>query len=219
MLIERFEKIQHNMRRAAHDTQRISNDIRLIAVSKTFDGESIKPVLEAGHRIFGENRIQEASNKWPQLRALFEGVELHLIGPLQSNKTAEAVRLFECIHTVDREKIAAALSVELQKTDKKIKLLIQVNTGAEPQKAGVLPQEADRFIERCRIVHKLDIIGLMCIPPHNDNPSPHFALLAKIAQRNSLAELSMGMSADFEQAIRLGATYVRIGSALFGGRT
>ncbi len=216
--VPRLEAIRLDVARALRDANRGTNAAQLIAVSKTFDAEKITPVLEAGQRIFGENRVQEAHSKWPDLRARFEGVELHLIGPLQSNKTAEAVSLFDCIHTVDREKIAASLGAEIAKQSKKIKLFIQVNTGAEPQKAGVLPEDTNRFIARCRDVHGLAIAGLMCIPPVEDNPSPHFALLAKMAERNGLTELSMGMSADFEQAIRLGATYVRVGSAIFGGR-
>ncbi len=216
--VERLETIRHEIARAERDAGRAPGSANLVAVSKTFDGAAITPVLEAGQRIFGENRVQEAGVKWPTLRTRYSGIELHLIGPLQSNKTAEAVSLFECIHTVDREKIAASLGAELKRQGKRIKLFIQVNTGAEPQKAGVLPEEADSFIARCREVHELTIAGLMCIPPIEDNPSPHFALLAKIAARNRLSELSMGMSADFEQAIRLGATYVRVGSAIFGGR-
>ncbi len=214
----RLETIRLEIARALRDANRGVGSAQLIAVSKTHDAATIMPVLEAGQRIFGENRVQEAQSKWPELRSRFNDIELHLIGPLQSNKTAEAVSLFDCIHTVDREKIAAALGAEIAKQGKKIKLFVQVNTGAEPQKAGVLPQEADAFIVRCRDVHGLEIAGLMCIPPVEDNPSPHFALLAKIAERNGLTELSMGMSADFEQAIRLGATYVRVGSAIFGAR-
>ena len=214
----RLETIRLEIARANHEADRTIGSAQLIAVSKTHDAATIMPVLEAGQRIFGENRVQEAQSKWPELRSRFNDIELHLIGPLQSNKTAEAVALFDCIHTVDREKIAASLGAEITKQGKKIKLFVQVNTGAEPQKAGVLPQEADAFIARCREVHGLDIAGLMCIPPVEDNPSPHFALLAKIAERNGLTELSMGMSADFEQAIRLGATYVRVGSAIFGSR-
>ncbi len=216
--ISRLEAIRVDIARALRDANRDASSVNLIAVSKTFDAAAITPVLEVGQRIFGENRVQEAAIKWPTLCEQFNGVELHLIGPLQSNKTAEAVDLFDCIHTVDREKIAASLGAEIAKQGKRIKLFIQVNTGAEPQKAGILSQDADSFIARCRDVHGLTISGLMCIPPVEDNPSPHFALLGKIAERNGLNELSMGMSADFEQAIRLGATYVRVGSALFGGR-
>jgi PLP dependent protein len=216
--VTRLEAIRLEIARAEHDANREANAARLIAVSKTFEADTIRPILEAGQRIFGENRVQEAQAKWPELREKFNGVELHLIGPLQSNKTQEAVSLFDCIHTVDREKIAASLGAEIVKQNKNIKLFVQVNTGAEPQKAGVLPEDTDSFIARCRDVHGLTITGLMCIPPVEDNPSPHFALLSKIAERNGLFELSMGMSADFEQAIRLGATYVRVGSAIFGGR-
>jgi PLP dependent protein len=216
--VTHLEAIRLEIARAELDAKRKAGSIQLIAVSKTFEADAIIPVLEAGQRIFGENRVQEAQAKWPELCARYEGAELHLIGPLQSNKTAEAVSLFDCIHTVDREKIAASLGAEIAKQCKNIKLFVQVNTGAEPQKAGILPEIADEFITRCRDVHELKIVGLMCIPPVTDNPSPHFALLAKIAERNGLHELSMGMSADFEQAIRLGATYVRVGSAIFGGR-
>lgn len=216
--VTRLEEIRLEIARAELDAKRKAGSAQLIAVSKTFEADAIMPVLDAGQRIFGENRVQEALAKWPELRARYEGVELHLIGPLQSNKTAEAVSLFNCIHTVDREKIAASLGAEIAKQSRQIKLFVQVNTGAEPQKAGILPEMADEFITRCRDMHGLTISGLMCIPPVTDNPSPHFALLAKIAERNGLSELSMGMSADFEQAIRLGATYVRVGSAIFGGR-
>ncbi len=190
----------------------------LVAVSKTFDAVAIRPAIDAGQRVFGENRVQEAERKWPALKEEFADLDLHLIGPLQSNKAADAVALFDAIHTVDRDKIAAALALEMKKQKRTLRLFVQVNTGAEPQKAGVLPEEADGFIARCRDVHGLAIDGLMCIPPVDQVAAPHFALLARIAQRNQLASLSMGMSADYEDAIALGATHVRVGSAIFGAR-
>jgi pyridoxal phosphate enzyme (YggS family) len=203
---------------AARAAGRSSEDITLVAVSKTFGAAEIAPVLDAGQRVFGENRVQEAQEKWPGLRERFSGVELHLIGPLQSNKARDAVALFDVIHTVDRPKIAAALATEMARQERRPRLLVQVNTGAEPQKAGVLPENADAFIAECRDVHGLAVEGLMCIPPEDENPAPHFALLEKIALRNGLAMLSMGMSGDFETAVALGATHVRVGSAIFGSR-
>ncbi len=192
--------------------------VRLIAVSKTFEADAIQPVINAGQRVFGENRVQEAKAKWPTLMEEAAGIELHLIGPLQSNKARDAVALFDAIHTVDRESIAVALSTEIAKQGKSPRLLVQVNTGAEPQKAGVLPEETDAFVARCRDVHGLAIDGLICIPPADEAPAPHFALLARIARRLGLGSLSMGMSGDFEIAIALGATDVRVGSAIFGAR-
>lgn len=197
---------------------RPADAVTLVAVSKTFPAEDIAPALAAGQRVFGENRVQEARDKWPGLRAAWPGVELHLIGPLQSNKAREAVALFDAIHTVDRSRIAAALAEEMARQGRRLRLFVQVNTGAEPQKAGVLPEAADGFIAECRERHGLDIFGLMCIPPAADVPDPHFALLAAIAARNGLSGLSMGMSADFAGAIRQGATHVRVGSAIFGTR-
>ncbi|MDD9908288.1 MAG: YggS family pyridoxal phosphate-dependent enzyme [Ahrensia sp.] len=193
-------------------------DVTLIAVSKTFGAEDIAPVLDAGHRIFGENRVQEAQGKWPQLQQRYNGVELHLIGPLQSNKAAAAVALFDVIQTVDREKIAKALASEMRKQNKHPSLFVQVNTGEEPQKAGIPPQNTSAFVERCRDAHGLTIDGLMCIPPFDENPGPHFALLRKLARECALEKLSMGMSSDFETAIAFGATHVRVGSAIFGSR-
>jgi pyridoxal phosphate enzyme (YggS family) len=192
--------------------------VTLIAVSKTHGPEKIRPLLEAGQRVFAENRVQEAKAKWPALKAEYPDVELHLIGPLQSNKTREAVELFDVIQSLDRPKLAHALAAEMEKTDRCPRLFIQVNTGEEPQKAGIAPAEAPGFIALCRDALKLPVIGLMCIPPADENPAPHFALLAKLAREHGLAELSMGMSADFETAIRFGATHVRVGSALFGAR-
>jgi hypothetical protein len=190
----------------------------LIAVSKTFGPEHIRPLLDAGHRVFGENRVQEARAKWPALKAEFPGVELHLIGPLQSNKAREAVELFDAIHALDRPKLADALKTEMARTGRTPTLFIQVNTGEEPQKAGVAPGEAAVFIAACREKLGENIKGLMCIPPAEENPAPHFALLQKLARDNALPLLSMGMSADFETAIKFGATHVRVGSALFGAR-
>ena len=190
----------------------------IIAVSKTFDETRIMPVLEAGHRVFGENRVQEAAAKWPALKERYGDVELHLIGPLQSNKAREAVALFDVIETVDRPKIAKALASEIEKQGRKPRLLVQVNTGEEPQKAGVAPPETDAFVAECRDRYGLAIDGLMCIPPVGEDPAPHFALLSKIAARNALPTVSMGMSADYVIASQLGATHVRIGSAIFGAR-
>ena len=190
----------------------------LITVSKTFGIEDIRPVLEAGQRVFGENRVQEAGEKWPILKSEFTDVELHLIGPLQSNKTAEAVELFDVIHTIDREKIALSIAKEMKKQNKIVRMFVQVNTGNESQKAGISPEETEDFVIRCREVHGLNIEGLMCIPPFEENPGPHFALLRTKAQLLGLKYLSMGMSGDYQTAIELGATHVRVGSAIFGKR-
>ncbi|PLW76264.1 YggS family pyridoxal phosphate-dependent enzyme [Cohaesibacter celericrescens] len=198
--------------------ERVSGCVTLIAVSKTFDADVIRDALEAGQRVFGENKVQETKGKWPQLRKEFEDVELHLIGPLQSNKAKEAVALFDVIHTVDRKKIARAIRVEMEKQSKTIDLFIQINTGAEPQKAGIMPKDADAFIGFCQGELGMTIRGLMCIPPVEENPKAHFKLLRKIAKRNGIAELSMGMSADYPEAIKQGATFVRVGSAIFGHR-
>ena len=195
-----------------------SGAVTLIAVSKTFDADEIRPVIDAGQRVFGENRIQEAERKWPALKADFPGIELHLIGPLQSNKAANAVALFDVIETVDREKIAVALAAEIGKQGRAPKLYVQVNTGSEPQKAGIAPGQALGFVERCLTVHGLEIEGLMCIPPADQDPSQHFALLARLAEEAGLEKLSMGMSGDYELAIAAGATSVRVGSAIFGSR-
>lgn len=195
-----------------------SEKAQLIAVSKTYDADIIRPTLEAGQRIYGENRVQEAQGKWPELRADFPDLELHLIGPLQSNKAADAVALFDAIQTIDREKIAKAVASEMQKQGKSLKLFVQVNTGEEEQKAGIAPKEAVAFVERCRNHHGLAIEGLMCIPPFDENPGPHFALLRKLSREAGVDKLSMGMSADYETAIQFGASYVRVGSAIFGAR-
>ena len=191
----------------------------LIAVTKTHEADAIRPVLEAGHRVFGENRVQEAMGKWPALREAYKGIALHLIGPLQSNKTREAVETFDAIHSLDRPKLAHALKAELEKQPKPMTMFVQVNTGEEPQKAGVAPRDTAAFVALCRDELRLPVKGLMCIPPNNENPGPHFALLQKLARENALELLSMGMSGDFESAIKFGATHVRVGSAIFGERS
>ena len=216
--VARLHAVRAEIARAARDFERDPGDVTLVAVSKTFPAEAIEPVLAAGQRVFGENYVQEAKAKWPALRERYPDVELHMIGPLQSNKAREAVALFDAIHTLDRASLAEALAKEIDRQGRRPRLLVQVNTGEEPQKGGVAPQDADAFIAACRERHGLSIDGLMCIPPADDPPSPHFALLRVIAERNGLKWLSMGMSADFEAAIQLGATHVRIGSAIFGAR-
>jgi PLP dependent protein len=188
-------------------------------VSKTFEADVVREALEAGQRVFGENRVQEAKGKWPHLREAFPDVELHLIGPVQSNKAKEAVALFDVIHTVDRKKIARAIRLEMERQGKQVDLFVQINTGSEPQKAGIIPEEADDFIGFCQVELGLTIRGLMCIPPVDENPKAHFKLLRKIAKRNGIEDLSMGMSADYGVAIKQGATFVRVGSAIFGTRT
>jgi PLP dependent protein len=203
---------------AAQAAGRKASEITLIAVSKTFGAENILPVLQAGHIVFGENRVQEAAGKWPALRSSVPKLELHLIGPLQSNKAADAVRLFDAIHTIDRPRIAQAVAAEMAKQARQQELFIQVNTGDEKQKAGVSVAGADGLIADCRNTYGLHISGLMCIPPLNEAPDTHFELLAQIASRNDLKKLSMGMSGDFELAIKHGATHVRVGSAIFGTR-
>jgi pyridoxal phosphate enzyme (YggS family) len=192
--------------------------VTLIAVSKTFDADAIEPAIAAGQTVFGENRVQETKAKWPPLQVAHPDIELHLIGPLQSNKAREAVALFDAIHTVDRPSLCAALAKEIERQNRRPLLFAEINTGAEPQKAGVLPEDADAFLRACRQDHGLEISGLMCIPPIDEAPAPHFALTAKIAERNGLKLLSMGMSADFATAIQFGATHVRVGSAIFGER-
>ena len=210
--------VRQRIAQAAHDCGRDPGGITLVCVSKTFPAEAVRPVLAAGERVFGENRVQEAEAKWPALKEAFPDVELHLIGPLQSNKAREAVALFDVIETVDRVKIAEALAREIARSGRAPRLFVQVNTGAEPQKAGVLPQDVDAFLALCRDQYGLEVEGLMCIPPVEDQASAHFALLHKLARRNGIGCLSMGMSSDFELAIQLGATHVRIGSAIFGAR-
>jgi pyridoxal phosphate enzyme (YggS family) len=215
---DRLAEIRQRIGRAERDAGRAPGSAELIAVSKTFAAEDIVPVIEAGQRLFGENRVQEAKGKWPALKATHPDIELHLIGPLQSNKAREAVELFDVIHTIDREKIAAAIASEMNALGRKPKLFVQVNTGLEPQKAGIDPREAKAFLDLCRMTYGLEIAGLMCIPPADEEPGPHFALLAKIARECDLPRLSMGMSSDFETAIAFGATHVRVGSAIFGKR-
>ena len=210
--------VQQDIARACKEARRERGSVTLIAVSKTFDAAAIEPVIAAGQHAFGENRVQEAKAKWPQLLSAHPGLALHLIGPLQSNKAKEAVALFDAIHSVDRVSICQALAKEIESQQKRPELFVQVNTGEEPQKAGVAPTEADDFIKRCRETYGLTVSGLMCIPPVDEAPAPHFALAAKIAARNGLKNLSMGMSADFAIAIQLGATHVRVGSAIFGTR-
>ncbi len=215
---KRLQEVRARMAAAAQAAGRSPNDITLIAVSKTFAPEAILPVLAAGQRHFGENRVQEARDKWPALKERYPDVVLHLIGPLQTNKVKHAVRLFDVIHTVDRDKLAMELAREMEKRDRQLPVFVQVNTGEEPQKAGVAPMQADAFIARCRDDYGLKVIGCMCIPPVHEEPALHFALLRNIAERNGLTNLSMGMSHDFETAIALGATHVRVGSAIFGPR-
>lgn len=216
----RLVEVRARIAQACEDAGRDRAGVQLVAVSKTFGAEHIAPVIAAGQRVFGENRVQETAGKWPALRAAHPDLELHLIGPLQSNKVREALSLFDVIQTLDRPSLAAALAKELRRegAGPAPRLLVQVNTGEEPQKAGVAPGEVDAFLAECRDVHGLAIDGLMCIPPADEPAAPHFALLAKIAARHGLKTLSMGMSGDFETAITLGATHVRVGSAIFGVR-
>jgi PLP dependent protein len=211
-------KVRAEIARACAETGRDPASVTLVAISKTFAAEAIEPVIAAGQRVFGENRVQEAKAKWPALRERHPGIELHLVGSLQSNKAKEAVALFDAIHSVDRASVAEALAKEIARQGRTPTLFVEVNTGAEPQKAGVLPEETDAFLKACRERYGLDIEGLMCLPPADEPPAPHFALTAKIAKRNGLALLSMGMSADFPLAIGFGATHVRVGTAIFGER-
>jgi hypothetical protein len=214
----RLAAVRERIAEAAARAGRNAADIRLIAISKTFDAAAIEPVLAAGQRAFGENRVQEAQAKWPRLRARFADVELHLVGPLQTNKVRDAVALFDMIHSLDRDKLAGALAKEMARQGRVLTLFVQVNTGDEPQKAGVAPQEAAEFVERCREKHKLAVEGLMCLPPLKDDPVPHFEMLKRLADGLGLRSLSMGMSADFETAILHGATHIRVGTAIFGER-
>jgi pyridoxal phosphate enzyme (YggS family) len=210
--------VRAEIERACREALRDPAGVTLVAVSKTFDADAIEPVIAAGQRVFGENRVQEARAKWPALTARHPGIELHMIGPLQSNKAKEAVALFDAIHSVDRPSLCEALAKEITRQGRRPRLFVEINTGAEAQKAGILPQDADAFLARCRDGYGLTIDGLMCIPPAEEAPAPHFALTAKIAKRNGLKLLSMGMSADFPAAIAMGATHVRVGSAIFGAR-
>lgn len=215
---EGLKKVLNGIVEAAQGAGRAADAVTLIAVSKTFAATEIVPIIEAGQRVFGENRVQEAKGKWPALKIEWPDVELHLIGPLQSNKIPEAVAHFDAIHTLDRPKIAETLAREMQKQQRFPKLFVQVNTGREPQKAGVDPDDADAFVKMCRETCDLEIAGLMCIPPADEDPEAHFILLAEIARRNGLSGLSMGMSGDYAIAIACGATHVRVGSAIFGVR-
>src|ERR1700691_2498523 len=208
--------VREAIARACCDAGRDPSGVTLVAVSKTFAADAIEPVIAAGQRVFGENRVQEAKAKWPPLMARHNGLELHLVGALQSNKAKEAVALFDAIHSVDRDSLAQALGKEIARQGREPLLFAEINTGAEPQKAGVLPQDTDAFLAACRDRYGLTIAGLMCVPPVNEAPAPHFALTAQIARRNRLTLLSMGMSADFATAIAFGATHVRIGTAIFG---
>src|SRR6185295_18538080 len=214
----RLAAVRQDIAQACRAAGRDPATVELIAVSKTFDAAAIAPIISAGQRVFGENRVQEAKAKWPGLISATPGLALHLIGPLQSNKAKEAVALFDAIHSVDRPSICEALAREIDRQQRTPQLFVQLNTGEEPQKAGIAPAEADAFIVACRDKYGLKISGLMCIPPVDEAPAPHFALTAKIAARNGLKNLSMGMSADFAIAIALGATHVRVGSAIFGTR-
>ena len=212
---ERLEQVRQDIAAAVEE----AGSVTLVVVSKTFPVEAIRPVIGAGQRVFGENRVQEAQGKWPLLRQEAADIELHLIGPLQSNKAGDAVALFDVIESVDREKIARTLAAEMDKQGRRPRLYVQVNTGSEPQKAGIDPRETVAFVGTCRTAFGLEIEGLMCLPPIDENPGPHFALLEKLAGEAGVEKLSMGMSADFETAIAFGATSVRVGSAIFGPRT
>jgi pyridoxal phosphate enzyme (YggS family) len=214
----RLAAVRQDIARACRDAGRATGSVTLVAVSKTFGAEAIEPVIAAGQRVFGENRVQEAKAKWPALRERHPGIELHLIGPLQSNKARDAVALFDAIHSLDRSSLAEALAKEIARQGRTPLLFVEINTGGEPQKAGVLPEQADAFLKDCRDKYGLKVSGLMCLPPADEPPAPHFALTAKIARRNEMNLLSMGMSADFEAAIALGSTHVRVGTAIFGER-
>ena len=203
----------------SQDIAALSEQVNIIAVSKTFPREAIAPVLAAGHRVFGENRVQEAAEKWPNLRASYPDVELHLIGALQSNKAAQAVALFDVIHSLDRIKLARVLAAEMKRQNRQLKILVQVNTGKEDQKSGIPPEETEEFVRTCRAELGLNIVGLMCLPPQQDVAGPHFALLQKLSQQCDAPLLSMGMSGDYEEAIKFGATHIRLGTAIFGPRT
>lgn len=217
--VERLTAVLQKIAAAEEVREGDPGPVTLVAVSKTFDADAIRPVIAAGARVFGENKVQEAQEKWPALKAEYPDIELRLLGPLQSNKAKDAVALFDVIESVDREKIAAEISREIARQGRSPRLYVQVNTGREPQKAGIDPDEAIAFVERCRDVHGLTIEGLMCIPPAGEDPAPHFELLAALADKAGLARRSMGMSGDYEKAVIYGATSVRVGSAIFGART
>lgn len=214
----RLRLVGERIAKTARSVDRDPEDIALVAISKVHSAETVDQALKAGHRVFGENRVQEAQQKWPVLKSAYPDVELHLVGPLQTNKVHDAVALFDVIQTVDRPKLAAKLAEEMKNQSRAIPCFVQVNTGQEPQKAGVMPADADTFIRSCTDDYGLNILGLMCIPPQFEEPALHFAFLREIAKRNGLPGLSMGMSADFETAIELGATHVRLGTAVFGPR-
>ncbi|MEL6093717.1 YggS family pyridoxal phosphate-dependent enzyme [Bartonella schoenbuchensis] len=216
--IEAWKNLQQDIAATCKDYHRSLESVELIAVSKTVAAQQIVPLLQAGQRLFAENRVQEATQKWPRLQEQFEAIKLHLIGPLQSNKVAEAVKIFDVIQTVDREKIAQKLSEEMNKQKKYLPCYVQVNIGLEPQKSGIAPQEVADFVTQCKNQYGLDIIGLMAIPPVEENPGPYFALLAKLAKKAGVSKLSMGMSNDFKTALQFGANVLRIGTALFGQR-
>jgi pyridoxal phosphate enzyme (YggS family) len=218
MTLDGLRETHEAIARAARAHGRAPNDVTLIAVSKTMPMERIEPVLASGQFVFGENYVQEADAKWSEVKRRLPGIELHLVGPLQTNKVKQAVALFDAIHSLDRESLAQALAKDMRRQGRRPQLFVQVNTGREPQKAGVMPEEADLFIARCRETHGLTIEGLMCIPPAGEDPVPHFRLLREMAARNAIGLLSMGMSADFEAAIAEGATHVRVGTAIFGAR-
>jgi pyridoxal phosphate enzyme (YggS family) len=215
---DRLAEVRRRIVEAARAGGRDPAAVTLVAVSKTHDADRVRELLQAGQRVFGENRVQEAEEKFPALKAEYPDLELHLIGPLQTNKAREAVALFDVIQSVDRERLAMTLAKEMARVGRRPGCFVQVNTGEEPQKAGVMPAEVDSFVAACRDTHKLPIVGLMCIPPVDEEATLHFALLAKMAARNGLPQVSMGMSADYESAVRLGATHVRVGTALFGDR-
>lgn len=217
-LQDRLDAVKAEIAKAEKGAGREPGSATLVAVSKTFEADEIRPALDVGQRVFGENKVQEAKAKWPGLREAFSGIELHLIGPLQSNKAADAVALFDVIETIDREKIARAIADEMAKQGRRPDLYVQVNTGLEPQKAGIAPEDTVDFVNLCRRELSLPVVGLMCIPPAEENPGPHFALLAKLAGKCGLSKLSMGMSSDYQTAIEFGATSVRVGSAIFGNR-
>ncbi len=214
----RLAAVRQDIAEACRDAGREAGSVALVAVSKTFGADAIEPVIAAGQRVFGENRVQEAKAKWPPLLERHPGIALHLIGPLQSNKAREAVALFDAIHSLDRPSLAEALAKEIARQGRTPLLFVEINTGGEPQKSGVLPEQADDFLKDCRDKYGLRIAGLMCLPPADEPPAPHFALTAKIARRNEMNLLSMGMSADFPEAIAMGSTHVRIGTAIFGAR-
>ena len=216
--IEALNDVKTRVAKTARDHGRNTADVTVIAVTKTYGAERILPVIQSGHRDFGENRVQEAEEKWPSLKAETPDLRLHLIGALQTNKVEQAVALFDVIHSLDRPKLAEKLAAEMRAQNRELPCFIQVNTGREAQKAGLDPADVEAFVRECRETWKLNILGLMCIPPVNEEPSLHFAFLRELATRNGLSQLSMGMSDDYEMAVTFGATYVRVGSAIFGPR-